>query len=481
MRIVIVGAGPSGICAGVRLLEAGLDDFVLVEKGPGVGGTWRHNTYPGAACDIQSALYSFSFAPKVDWSRPYGTQPEILRYMEEVADRFGLLPRCRFGVEVVGASWDEARSSWTTRLSTGETLESDVLVSAIGMFNELAYPDIPGLDSFAGTRFHSARWDWDHDLTGERVAVIGSAASAVQFVPEIVEQAGPVHLYQRTANWVLPKPDTPYTEEQLEAFRSDPALMAALRQEVYDRAERTVTFSDPEMVATNQAIARAAIDVVEDPETRTKLIPDHPWGCKRPLLSNNFYPAFNRPNLELVTEPIDHVDAGGVVSTDGRRRPVDTLILATGFQATRYTSALDVTGRGGRRLDDAWRDGAAAYLGVTTAGFPNLFMLYGPNTNNGSILTMIEAQVDHLMSHLGRLRADGYAWVDVRPAVMERYNDEIQAAIAGVTVWNAGCNGYYRTSSGRVVTQWPHTMSEFERRARSIDWDSFEYPTAAAG
>ena len=479
MRTVIVGAGPSGICTGVGLLEAGLDDFVIVEKAPGVGGTWRHNTYPGAACDIQSALYSFSFAPKTDWSRPYGSQPEILAYMEEVAEKFGLLPHCRFATTVLNATWDESRSTWTTTTDTGESFESDLLVSAVGMFSELCYPDIPGLSDFEGTCFHSAEWDWDHDLAGERVAVIGSAASAVQFVPEIVRSAGRVHLFQRTANWVLPKPDTPYTQAELDAFGADPSMMAALRQEIYDRVEGTLTFADPRAVAASQAIARAAIDVVEDPLTRARLIPDHPWGCKRPLLSNDFYPAFNRPNLELVTDPIDHIDRGAVVTADGRTREVDTLILATGFRATRYASTIEITGRHGVTIEDAWRDGACAYLGVTTSGFPNLFMMYGPNTNNGSILTMIEAQVDHFMNHVSRLTASGAAWVDVRPEAMEIYNHEIQEAIAGVTVWNAGCNGYYRTPAGRVVTQWPYTMAEFAQRARDVDWGCFEH--AASG
>ncbi len=474
MRVVIIGAGPSGLCMGIKLEEAGFPDFTIVERSDGVGGTWRRNTYPGAACDIQSALYSFSFEPRSDWTRPYASQPEILAYMEMVAEKHGVLPRCRFGTSVEQARWSDDDCCWLVELSSGELLRADALVSAVGMFNDLARPDISGLESFSGTVFHSAEWDWTHDLSGARVAVIGSAASAVQFVPEIVKQAGVLHLFQRTANWVLPKQDTPYTDGEIEGFRSDPTSVAALRRELFERADRTITFSDPHMVAASQAAALAAIDVVEDPETRRKLVPDHPWGCKRPLLSNEFYPAFNRPNLELVTDAIDHVEPGAVVTVDGTVRPVDTVILATGFQATRYTSAIDVTGRDGIRLDEAWADGAAAYLGVTTAGFPNLFMLYGPNTNNGSILIMIEAQVDHIVDHLRRLTERGLAWVDVRPEAMEAYNSDVQEGIAGVTVWNAGCNGYYRSPNGRVVTQWPFTMTEFQRRSQEVDWDAFE-------
>ena len=474
MRIAIVGAGPGGLCMAIRLAEAGFDDFVILERSDGVGGTWRRNTYPGCAVDIPSALYSFSFDIKVDWSRPYATQPELLAYTVELAEKYGLLSHCRFGCEVIGARWNDSDSTWTVELSSGETLVADVVVSALGMFGDLALPDVGGLLSFAGTAFHSARWDWDHDLTGERVAVIGSAASAVQFVPEIAKQAGQVHLFQRTANWVLPKEDTPYTAEQIESFRRDSSLIMQMREEVYARVDGSLTFSNPEAVAAAEAFGRAAIDTVEDPVVRAKLVPTHPFGCKRPLISNDFYAAFNRPNLELVTDPIERVTPHSVRTVDGVERAVDTLILATGFATTKYLSAIDVVGRDGRHIEEAWKDGAQAYLGVTTAGFPNMFMLYGPNTNNGSILTMIEAQVAHVVEHVVRMKEEGIAWVDVRQDVMDRYNDEIQQLIEGVTVWQAGCNGYYRAPSGRVVTQWPNSMTAFRDRTAGVNPDDFE-------
>jgi cation diffusion facilitator CzcD-associated flavoprotein CzcO len=474
VRVAIIGAGPGGLCTGKRLLDEGIDDFVLLEKSDGVGGTWNLNRYPGCECDVQSAMYSFSFAIKPDWSKPYGTQAEILAYMQDVAERFGLLPHVRLGNGVTRAVWDEASASWTLTLEDGSTLTADVVVSAIGMFNELAYPDIEGLDDFAGTMFHSGRWDWDHDLTGERVAVIGSAASAVQFVPEIRKQAGMVHLYQRTANWVTPKVDTPYTEEELEAFRRDPTPILEFRQQVEDSMNKGMTFTNAEKLALSVAAGNANLEKVEDPVLREKLRPQHPFGCKRPLMSNVYYPAFNEPNLELVTDPIARITPTGVVTEDGREREVDTIVLATGFAATRYLAALDVVGRGGRSIGEAWADGAAAYLGITTAGFPNLFMLYGPNTNNGSIITMIEYQVEHIVAHLRRMRDEGLDWVDVRPEPMARFNDEVQAAIAGVPVWNAGCNGYYRTPSGRIVTQWPFSMIEFRDRTAVVDPDVFE-------
>ncbi len=474
LRIAIIGAGPGGLCAAIQLQKAGFDDFVLLEKGDGVGGTWYHNRYPGCACDIPSFLYSFSFAPKNDWSRPYGSQEEILGYMEALAERYGLLPRCRFHSEVKAATWDEDHAHWELELASGEKLGADVVVSALGMFNELARPDIEGLDDFKGTSFHSARWNWDHDLTGETVGVIGSAASAVQFVPEIAKVAGRVHLFQRTANWVMPKEDEPFTDELLQLFRTSPEAVQAARNEIYQGVDEGMTFSDPAAVQELADSVMAALEVVEDPEVRAKLVPQHPFGCKRPLLSNEYYPAFNRENLELVTEGIERVTKDGVVTVDGRERKVDTLILATGFSATRYLSAIDVTGRGGQKIDDAWNDGARAYLGITTSGFPNLFMVYGPNTNNGSILTMIESQVGYIVSHVERIAREGLAWIDVRHECMEAYNEEIQRGIAGVSVWQADCHGYYRTPSGRIVTQWPFSMTEFRERTEKPDLEVYE-------
>ena len=474
MRIAIIGAGPGGLCTAKRLLDEGFDDFVVLERNGGVGGTWYQNRYPGCECDVPSAYYSFSWEFKSDWSKPYGRQPEILAYLEDVAEKYGILPHCRFGVTVTGATWDATRATWTVALAGGETVEADVVVSAIGMFNELAYPDIPGLDSFTGTWFHSARWDWNHDIAGETVGVIGSAASAVQLVPEVAKTAGQVHLFQRSANWVLPKPDEPYTDEQLAAYREDPTPLLAFRADVERSTNENMTLDDDAMMAKREALVLEALEVVADPVVRAKLRPTHPYGCKRPLFANTFYPAFNRPNLELVTDAIERITEDSVVTVDGVTRRVDTLVLATGFQASKFLSAIDVVGRDGRHIDDAWADGAQAYLGVTTAGFPNLFMCYGPNTNNGSILTMIEAQVEHLLLHLRRLAIGDVAWIDVTPEAQARDNDALQAAIARVTAWHAGCHGYYRAASGRLVTQWPFTMTEYERRTRVLDEDAFE-------
>ena len=398
-----------------RLRDAGFDDITILEKGNGVGGTWYHNRYPGCACDIPSHLYSFSFEPKVDWSRPYAPQPEIRAYFEQFAEKYDLLHHCRFGAEVQSAVWSDEQAYWTVGLANGESVEAEIVISALGMFNDLSEPVIEGLDVFEGTRFHSARWNWDHDLSGETVGVIGSAASAVQFVPEIVKQAGQVYLFQRTANWVLPKLDDPFTDEMIAAFKADPSIPEAIRNEIFTGVNNGMTFSDPSVLAEFEAAGLDAIDIIEDPAVREKLRPQHPFGCKRPLVSNAFYPAFNRPNLELVTDGTEHIGANEIVTRDGKHREIDTMILATGFSATSYLSAIDVRGRGGLRISDAWKDGAAAYLGMSTSGFPNLFMLYGPNTNNGSILTMLEAQVGYALRQVQRIADESLAWIDVLP------------------------------------------------------------------
>lgn len=472
-QVIIIGAGPGGLCMGIRLQEAGVDDFVILEKASGVGGTWWHNRYPGAECDVQSHLYSFSFEPKRDWSRPFAGQPEILEYVESVADKYGMKPFIRFNHEVVAAHWDDARALWQVRMADGQALECRVLVSAMGMFNTPAYPDIPGLDQFQGTCFHSARWDHGHDLTGERVAVIGSAASAVQFIPEIAYDVGRLDVYQRSANWVLPKADQPFTAEELERFRSSPATVEALREEIRANLEGFITFSDPKVLQAAEEAGLENMAVVRDPEVRRKLVPSHPYGCKRPLASNVYYPVFNEPHVELITDSIREIRGQTVVTADGSEREVDTLILATGFHTGEYLAAIDVTGHEGLALQDAWAEGAQAYLGIATSGFPNLFMLYGPNTNNGSIIQMLELQVDYVMRQLRRLWRDDIAWMDVDPEIMERYNAALQQDIDKVEVWQAACSGYYRAPSGRVVTQWPHTMAEFERRTRQDDRDAY--------
>jgi cation diffusion facilitator CzcD-associated flavoprotein CzcO len=471
--IVIIGAGPGGLCMGAKLLEAGFDDFLIVERAEGVGGTWRHNTYPGAACDVQSHLYSFSFARKVDWSRAYATQPEILEYFERFAEDFGLMPHVRLATTVHGARWDDEQSCWRVATSGGE-IEATALVGAVGMFGDLNWPDIPGLDSFEGKLFHSARWDHDHDLTAERVAVIGTAASAVQFVPVIAPQVGRLHVFQRQAQWILPKIDPEFTDRDIARFRSDPAAAAALRQEIYDRIEGVITFSNPAAIRAAEQIGLEHLNVVEDPEVRRKLTPTTRWGCHRPLTSATYLQAFNLPHVELITEPIVKITKHAVITADGVERRVDTIIAATGFATTKYLSVIDVVGRGGVSLNEAWAGGAEAYLGITTAGFPNLFMLYGPNTNNGSILHMLECQVGYIVRWLERLRDETATTIELKADVQTSYNEQLQRDLDRVEVWQRGaCHGYYRSATGRIVTQWPHTMTTYRELTERADTEAY--------
>jgi cation diffusion facilitator CzcD-associated flavoprotein CzcO len=468
-RIVVVGAGPGAIAAGHQLKQAGFDDFVMIERSAGVGGTWQRNRYPGLSVDVPSHLYSFSFALKPDWTRPYATQPELLAYMEHCVDHLGLRPHVRLNTAVESARWEEASSTWRVTTGDGEELVADVVISSQGMFGDLRLPEIEGRDTFAGTSMHTAKWEDGHDLTGERVAVIGSAASAVQLLPELATRAGQVHLYQRSANWVLPKEDTPFTPEQLDRFLTDRSAVEAERAAIQERIGAGFAFVNAEARALCEEAGLANIAVVTDPQLRDKLTPLTPWGCQRPLFSNEYYPTFNLPHVELVTDPIVRITPTGVVTAAGQEREVDTIIYATGYETTRYASTIDVTGRDGVRLHEAWADGAQAYLGITVAGFPNLFQLYGPNTNHGSIIFMIECQVDYIVRMVERMEAEGLAWVDVRPEAMAAYNEQLQRDLDEVTVWDAGCHQYYRVPSGRIVTQWPHSMYEYRDRTSAPD------------
>ena len=478
VRVAIIGAGPGGLCMGIRLKQAGIEDFVILERASGVGGTWFHNRYPGCAVDLPSYFYSFSFEKKYDWSRPYAPQSELLSYMEGVAEKYELLGHCQFGQEVDRVTWGEKSggeaAGWSLVMASGETLRAKSVVSAVGMFNDLVYPDIPGIDDFGGPAFHSARWDWEEELAGKRIGIIGSAASAVQIVPEVAKTASQLYLFQRTANWILPKEDELYTDEELEVFRADPEPLDAKRNEMFELVDKGMTFKNTEQISQVAAAGDFVLSQVEDPVVREKLRPLHPYGCKRPLLSNTFYPAINQDNVELVTDSIERLTETGILTADGQERAVDLLVFATGFAATKYLSALDVRGRNGRHIDEAWDDGANAYLGITTSGFPNLFMLYGPNTNNGSILEMIEYQTHHVLSHVLRMEQEKLAWVDVKPEAQERYNKKVQAAIADIPVWNHEVNGYYRSASGRVVTQWPFSMTEFREMTETVEPDAYE-------
>jgi len=463
-RIVIIGAGSGGLCMGIRLKQAGIDDFVILDKAAGVGGTWWYNTYPGAECDVQSHLYSFSFEPKLDWTRPYAGQAEILDYLEQCVRKYGLLSHIRFDTTIKSARWQDAMDRWLVTTGDGRLISAQIVVSAIGMFNNIVWPNIDGMHDFAGASWHSARWDHDYDLAGKRVGVIGIAASAS------------LHLYQRTANWVVPKGNTPYTAEQIAQFKAKPETVAASRAELFATWDALCTFQNKPLMREIEASGLARIAEVTDAGTRARLTPGHPFGCKRPLFADNYYPMFNRDNVELISDGIARIDARGIVTADGSRRDLDAIIYSTGFETTTFLNAIDVSGRRGINLNEAWRDGAQAYVGVTTAGFPNLYMLYGPNTNQGCILYMIEQEVEYIMRQIERLDRERLAWLDVTSEAMAAYNALLQDEIAGIDVWQAACGNdfYYRSASGRFVTNFPGTMTQFRQRTHAEDRAAYE-------
>lgn len=472
-RIVIVGAGFGGIGLGIRLKEKGIDSFTILEKADGVGGTWRHNTYPGLTCDVPSHLYSFSFEPNYDWSRRFPPQPEILAYLERCVARYGLGGHIRLGTEVEGADFDPDQGLWRIRISGGEELEAQVLVSATGQLSRPAYPRIHGLDSFAGRCFHSARWDHRYDVAGKRVGVIGTGASAIQFVPEIAGQVARLDLFQRSAPWVIRKPDRPYSARERSLYRRYPVLQRLSRWMHYWLIEsRVLAFTRwrwllrPYEAAYRRKLRRQFPDL----RVRESLVPDYPLGCKRVLLSSNYLDALKRDNVVVITRGIREITPAGLLLDDGSERELDALILGTGFLANDFLAPMRIAGLEGRELNQVWREGAEAYLGISVAGFPNLFILYGPNTNlgAGSIIYMLESQIQFVVEAIGELIRRRARYLDVRPEAQESFNSEIQELLEG-SVWQAGCHSWYVTESGKNTNNWPGLTFEYRRRTRRPD------------
>lgn len=469
-QVAILGAGAAGLCMAIQLRDAGIETFTIYEKSNGVGGTWRDNTYPGAACDVPSHLYSFSFSPKTDWSRKFAEQPEILGYFESLVERHGLAPHLRLGTEVTAATWSEDALEWTLELADGELARADVVVSGLGQLNQPYVPEIAGLDSFEGAVFHSARWDHDHDLRAERVAVIGIGASAIQFVPRVARQARSTVLFQRSVNYVVPKPDRPYRPWEHWVLDRVPVVQRAYRASIYWRFEaRHGLMRKGSRLGdlVRKGFRRQIAPMVSERLPAEALIPDYTPGCRRLLIANDWYPTLRRPDVEVVTDGVARVSAHAVHTVDGREFPVDTIIFGTGFRATDFLSPLRITGRDGADLNQVWADGASAYLGITVPGFPNLFMLYGPNTNLGhnSILFMIEQQVAWIRSLLVDMQRDGYAAAEVTPSAMRLYDDELDRALSR-TVWAEDCHSWYKNDKGRVTNNWPDTTVSYRRRLR---------------
>ncbi len=477
--IVIIGSGFGGLGMAIQLKKAGFHQFTILEKAGGVGGTWRDNTYPGAACDVQSHLYSYSFEPKHDWSRKFSPQKEILGYMEHCVQKYGLKSHLRFHSEVREAAFDSQRNEWTVTLADGESLCANVLITATGQLNQPAWPDIPGMDQFAGKIFHSARWDHDYDLADKRVAVIGTGASAIQFVPEIARQVKSLTLFQRSAAWVLTKPDRRFTRLEHNLFRYMPGWDRLYRAMIYwkneSRALAFTRFNGLLELFARQARQEARKQVT-DPDKLRHIIPDYQIGCKRILISNEWYPAINRPNVSLVTNGIDHIDSRGILDRDGTHHPADAIIFGTGFKASEFLSPMKITGRSGITLNQAWQDGAAAFKGITVSGFPNLFMLYGPNTNlaHNSIVYMLESQFRYVISALNTLKKYPGSAMDVRKERQDRFTSVIQGGLKG-SVWDSGCTSWYLDANGKNTVNWPGFTFSYRFATRQADTTDYQF------
>jgi cation diffusion facilitator CzcD-associated flavoprotein CzcO len=483
-RIAVVGAGFAGLGAAIRLRQEGIDDFVVFEKNSDVGGTWWDNSYPGCQCDVPSHLYSFSFALNPEWSHTYSPQPEIWAYLRRTAEQFGVVPHIRFDTPVLDACWDEAAGRW--RLETPDGMHTaEVLVGANGALSEPATPDIPGLDRFEGHAFHSARWDQAEQLTGKRVAVIGTGASAIQIVPKIQPEVSYLHVFQRTPPWVLPHSDRPIKDFERTLYRRIPAMQRLVRSFVYWTRELVAIgmTRNPRLLKPVRRMAtRHLYNQVKDPDLRKKLTPRYTPGCKRLLPSNDYYPALTADNVEVVTDGIREIKEHSIVTADGTERQVDDIVLATGFHVTDNPMMERIRGRDGQSLAARWRDhGAQAYLGTTVPGFPNFFLLAGPNTGIGhtSLVFMIESQIAYVIDALRAMTAQRAGTVEVGREPFAVYNADLQAKMTR-TVWNTGgCASWYLDAEGRNTTLWPDFTWKFRQRTRRFDAEHYEFGSPA--
>jgi cation diffusion facilitator CzcD-associated flavoprotein CzcO len=472
LEAVIVGAGFSGLCAGIQLRKAGIEDFVILEKASGVGGTWRDNTYPGAACDIPSHLYSFSFEPNPTWSRAYGGQAEILAYLERCATKYGLRPHLRFGAHVASASFDDASALWTVHTKDGATYVARSLVLGNGALHLPAIPELPGAASFKGKVFHSARWDHGHDLRGKKVAVVGTGASSIQFVPQIAPVVDKLRVFQRTPPWIVPKADRPIGERERWMLEHVPGAHWLRRTGLYWLFESRVlgfAFAPKVNQLAERLVLKHLAHQVPDPALRAKLTPAYRMGCKRVLISNDYYPALTRENVDLVTDGIARIEPDGIRTTDGALHEADTIIYGTGFKVVDYVASMRIIGSGGRELSDVWStDGVRNYLGINIAGFPNLWLLMGPNTGLGhnSMIFMIEAQSTYIVDAIREMRRADLVKLDVRSEIEQAFRAELKTKLAD-TVWTSGCNSWYMAPDGDVLL-WPGFTFDYWRRTRKI-------------
>jgi cation diffusion facilitator CzcD-associated flavoprotein CzcO len=476
-RFVIIGAGMSGILSAIKLEEAGLSNFAIYEKADRLGGTWRENTYPGIACDVPSHFYSYSFAMNPDWSHRFSSGDEIEAYFEGVAHRFGVDSRIQFGKEINRCRFEDGR--WKIGMADGSTDEADFVIAATGVLHHPAYPDIEGLDSFDGAVFHSARWDHDVPLDGKRVGVIGTGSSAIQITSALVDRVAEYTLFQRTAQWVMPVDNPAYTDEERAEFRAHPESMEAIREETAraftDGFANVLGDAESPILQAIHTTCEASLDSsVTDPELREKLRPSYRAACKRLIMSEDFYESIQRPNAKVVTEGIERVEPSGLRTEDGELHELDVLVLATGFRVENFVRPMEVTGRDGVLLDDVWKDGPTGYMAISVPGFPNFFMLNGPNSpvGNFSLIEVAELQFAYVLQLVDQIRSGACREVAPSPAAMERFDAERREA-AKTTIWNTGCKSWYLDATG-LPTAWPWTFDRFRDEMSKPRLDDYE-------
>ncbi len=479
VRIVIIGAGFAGLGMAVRLKQTGIHDFVVLERAEDVGGTWRDNSYPGCAVDVQSHLYSFSFAPNPSWTQVYAPQSEIWAYIKGVCDQHDVMGHVRFGHEVTGGEWDEGAQRWLVTTTSG-TFDAQFLISGMGPLSNPVPPDIAGLETFTGHRFHSARWDHDHDLSGERVAVIGTGSSAAQFIPEIQPQVGELLVFQRTPGWTFPRMNRRITGLERAVYRRFPPVQRAVRTRQYLSRELVgFCVQHPGLI---EPISKARMRLqVRDPELRAKLTPDYRMGCKRIIVTDDFHPALAKPNVKVITSRIEEIRPASIRTADGAEHEIDTLILGTGFQVMPVADPL--TGRDDVALARRWAMRREAYLGTTVAGYPNYFMLVGPNTATGhtSILLYLEAQIEYIVKALGHMERTGAASIDVRPEVQDGFNRDVQNRLAQSVWTDGGCRSWYLDPDGGTSVLWPGYTWRFRKALKGFDPADYEFAAARSG
>lgn len=479
-EVAIIGAGFSGLGMAIQLKRHGHDSFVVLEKADTIGGTWRDNTYPGCACDVESHLYSFSFAPNADWSRNFAPQPEIREYLNSCADRFEVRPQIRLGANVTNSAWDDEAQFWRIAIEGGDEITARVFVPALGPLSKPAIPVLPGIEQFEGESWHSAQWNHDHDLAGKRVAVIGTGASAIQIVPMIAPDVQQLALFQRTPPWILPKADGDINEKTKRNYKRIPFLLRLARRAIYWTLEgRSLGFNfSPRAMRLGERLARANIaSQIKDPELRRRVTPNYTMGCKRVLLTNDYYPALTRDNIELVTDPILRVTESGIFTADGTERPFDVLIYGTGFKVQDLIEPGMINGAGGVDLADAWAErGMQAYLGTAVAGFPNMFMMLGPNSalSHSSVVFMAECQIHYVLEALKTMGPGRITALDVRRKVQDTFNEGLQTKLNKGVWQRGGCHSWYQDASGRNTAIWPDFTFKFRSATRDFDLASYE-------